>query len=158
MNTAPAAKITTTCDRCDGQCHIQGFGHYANGTCFLCHGAGVRKVTPYVAPAQTPEQIEAAAKAEAEQARRVAWAARFDSADLDDVVTFLRTLSWERAFEIRQWSTCGTGEGHSPVLPGCRELYWAACARCDAWAFGPLPRSWVTASTEPVTVTRFAAT
>ena len=31
------------------------------------------------------------------------------------------------------------------------------CDRCDAWAFGPLPRYWVTESVEPVTVTRFAA-
>ena len=143
MNTAPATKITITCDRCDGAGYINGFTHYAEGRCFLCFGKGTRKITPYVAPERTPEQLAAEEQANAEQARRAAWAARFDGADLDDVVTFLHTLSWERAFEIRQWSTCGTGEGYSPVLPGCRELYWAACARCDAWAFGPLPREWV---------------
>jgi len=29
---------TVTCPRCDGNGHIEAFGHYADGICFLCYG------------------------------------------------------------------------------------------------------------------------
>lgn len=39
------AKLTTiTCPKCDGLGTIAAFGHYAQGVCFGCNGAGTLKV------------------------------------------------------------------------------------------------------------------
>jgi len=68
MNAAAAkpAKILATCDRCEGKGYLDGMSHYAAGVCFLCAGAGKRKVAPYV-QVMTPAMIAAAEKADAEE-------------------------------------------------------------------------------------------
>ncbi len=60
------AKITVTCDRCEGKGYINGFNHYADGVCFACEGKGKRFVANYV-QTLTAEMIAAAEKADAEE-------------------------------------------------------------------------------------------
>jgi hypothetical protein len=43
MTAAAKARPELTCGRCDGKGHIRGFGHVANGVCFACSGAGIRR-------------------------------------------------------------------------------------------------------------------
>jgi hypothetical protein len=137
------ARILATCDKCEGKGYINGFGHYANGVCFLCEGNGTRYVTAHEAKisAETAARIAAAA---VENDKRAAFIARFDGVEPRLVVARFRTYTADQVWAIRQHCAGTTTRGASP---GERVCYWAASTVLDAWPMGTAyPESWVYAA------------
>jgi hypothetical protein len=51
------SKLTKVdCPKCSGRGHIEAFGHYAQGVCFGCNGAGTIKVDLEVKKASVPQE------------------------------------------------------------------------------------------------------
>ena len=119
-----ATKITITCDRCEGKGYINGMGHYANGVCFLCAGAGQRKVTPYVQKI-TAEMEAAAAKANAEEKVVCAFIEAHLHLSKDQVVKKLSALSFEKVYRLHS-VVCGVvrqgNDDARPMLAACKVL------------------------------------
>ena len=137
------AKILATCDKCEGKGYINGFGHYANGVCFLCAGNGTRLVTPYEQKisAEMAERITAAA---VENDKRAAFIARHDGVEPRLVAGWFAKMDADKVYAIRQH--CAPMPGHDDA-PGARVCYWAASTVLDAWPSGrAYPESWVNAA------------
>ena len=137
------AKVTIECDRCEGKGYINGFGHYANGVCFLCAGNGTRLVTPYEQKISA-EMAERIAAAKIENDKRAAFIARFDGAEPRLVVARFRTYTEDQVWAIRQ-HCAGTTTREANL--GERVCYWAASTVLNAWPMGSAyPESWVDAA------------
>lgn len=120
MNTAPktAAKILTTCDKCDGKGYLRGLAHYANGVCFQCGGTGKvdAALSDALMNAETREYV----------ASIRAWLAGFDGAEVATVARKLAGLSPKKLCEVRA-AALESREfpGGEVVYQACNEVLFA---------------------------------
>ena len=88
---------TVTCPKCDGNKHINGFEHIAQGVCFCCGGSGVIQLSAEASrQAEEREAANRAAKIESDRKRR--WL-------LTATDNQLQSLSWLQLLSAWQFAS-----------------------------------------------------